>query len=647
MWMQLVLVCLITAALLVLPGALINRLAGLRGPDVVLLAPVVSCAAIGLGAVAAGALGVAWGWAPVAVVVLVLAALAALLRRLLRRWSADSGETRPWAHAPATLLGAAIGGVLFAIDGVRMIGRPDAFSQTFDNIFHLSVVRWILDHHDASSLHMSMTTADGSGTFYPLGWHDVVSLSLRITGGQDVVLATNALILVGLVIVWPWSCLFLARRLGLTGAVAMASCGVLCAAFGAFPAMLIGFGVIYPNFLALAMLPGLIGLGLSVFRLGPATPLPVPPALIVGTLGLVGVGIVHPNVSLTMVAVVGSVLVAVWGLPTVLDRSSGWAGRRRVRLAAVLGWWVVSAALYLVIRPSFAASVWGPERRLIDAVIEAVTLSPMVSTVGVVAAGLALVGWVRSALDRRFWALGGVHLVFVFLWLVAAAKGFGRLRYLLVGPWYNDTYRLAALLPITAVLLALLAVDWLVALASRRRPLAAAGPWLKRLVAATGVALLAFTTHLSGGVNQMVDWVHDHYVLDENSPLVTADEYAVIMAVPTLVPEGEAIVVNPWNGSSLVYPLTGWRTTATHVLYDPSPDQQVINDELDEVATDPEVCRVLADLHSYWVLDFGMNQLINDSRIDYPGWDSVYRAEGFELVMRRGAASLYRVNACG
>lgn len=46
-------------------------------------------------------------------------------------------------------------------------------------------------------------------SFYPTAWHDIVSLALTVTGGQDVVAATNAMILVSGAIIWPAGCLLL------------------------------------------------------------------------------------------------------------------------------------------------------------------------------------------------------------------------------------------------------------------------------------------------------------------------------------------------------------------------------------------------------------------------------------------------------
>ena len=44
----------------------------------------------------------------------------------------------------------------------RGIGWPGALSQTYDAVFHLNAVRWVLDHQDGSSLHLA-AAGRGSG----------------------------------------------------------------------------------------------------------------------------------------------------------------------------------------------------------------------------------------------------------------------------------------------------------------------------------------------------------------------------------------------------------------------------------------------------------------------------------------------------
>ena len=62
---------------------------------------------------------------------------------------------------------------------VRLFRNSGSIIQSFDNVFHLNVVQYILDTHQASSLTVGgLTSGGGPAAFYPAGWHGYVSLVL-------------------------------------------------------------------------------------------------------------------------------------------------------------------------------------------------------------------------------------------------------------------------------------------------------------------------------------------------------------------------------------------------------------------------------------------------------------------------------------
>ena len=71
----------------------------------------------------------------------------------------------------------AIGGLLIALQLGFAIGQPDRISQTLDAAFHLNAVRYILEHGDGSSLHITdLVLPPGRSSFYPAAWHDFIAL---------------------------------------------------------------------------------------------------------------------------------------------------------------------------------------------------------------------------------------------------------------------------------------------------------------------------------------------------------------------------------------------------------------------------------------------------------------------------------------
>ena len=71
---------------------------------------------------------------------------------------------------------------------VAAFGRPESFSQTFDNVFHLNAVRYIQETGSRSSYTVSSMTGGG---FYPSAWHDLVALLANLTGASIPVAVTS------------------------------------------------------------------------------------------------------------------------------------------------------------------------------------------------------------------------------------------------------------------------------------------------------------------------------------------------------------------------------------------------------------------------------------------------------------------------
>ena len=129
--------------------------------------------------------------------------------------------------------------------------------------------------------------------------------------------------------------------------------------------------------------------------------------------------------------------------------------------------------------------------------------------------------------------------------------------------------------------------------------------------------------------------------------MVDDSEYKLIKKVPEIVPAGEKVVVNSWNGSALVYALEGVETTEKHATGAYTDEQRLINEHLDDAEVMPQVCDVLAKEDAKWVLDFSNEPLINDPGLVYPGYDDRDTNPGFEEVAREGDAALYKITACG
>lgn len=532
-----------------------------------------------------------------------------------------------------------------------MLASPTAFSQTYDNLFHLNAIRWIIDHGNASSLAFKMTSGDGPTSFYPTAWHDLVSVSLLSMGSTDVARGNNAAIIVVLALVWPLACLSLVRVMLQPSVTAVLATGVLVASVGAFPYLLLGFGVLYPNFLGLAVLPAVLALALSFVGLGYGERFSLFSTLSIGLVGMAGIALAHPNVALTMVAVVAPVLAVAWSARGVLEVKRGTLGRALLiaRVLTVVALLVVAWVLFQTLHAPYESLWWPVSRSNSDAIGEALLLAPRDTPVPVFTALLAMTGVYAVIRTGRHWWLLGCHLAFVFLWTVVSASTDPIFRNFFGAPWYNDTFRLASLLAITGISLAVVGFEFVLgrALGAMTANGSAEHPqWWASIVVALSVVVLLAATQV-GNKQGMIDWVRGTYLVTPDAALVDTDEYTVLLKVSEIVPPTEVIAVNPWNGSSMAYALTGRPTTFTHVQYAPDPTKEVLTARLSKAATDAEVCKALHTLRVKWVLDFGNTRLINNEQRGFPGFEGLRTSPGFEVRAESGHAALYEITACG
>lgn len=661
MWWSLIPFVVVTAALLLLPGTLVNLTAGLRGWSALGFAPMVSAAVIASGAIVAQFLGAPWGPVPIVFATLGFVGLAALVRLLARRWRpalrvggvrSSSGASGAGLRVPRsapvwTLGGWAIAAVLMTRNFVGLTGSPQNFSQTFDNLFHLNAVRWIAEHRLGSALDMRMVTGEAPAGFYPTAWHDIASATLLTLGSTDAVRATAALALTATAVVWPLSCLLLVRRFITPTPVNQLATGVLAIAFPAFPYLLLGFGVLYPNLLGMSMLPAMTALAMQILGLGPDEPAAAGGRWVSAGIGLVGLALAHPNVAFTLVDVIGVILIVCWAVPTIVRAigSRDWTALARFRALVLVGWLIGAAVALKVVRPPITAGRQHNWRTVPGAIAEFLSVSPMAATVVAASALLALLGIVVQQARRRY-LLVLLHAGVGFLWLIGAAAPEGVFRDLIVGPWFADSYRLASLLPLTAVPLAVVGVDFLAGLVGSRRP--ADATWRRPVLALGIAALLIIATQFGSGRGQVIAWAHASYgpFGDPGGTLVSADEYALITRLPQHVPPDDVVAVNPWNGSSMAYAIVGVHTNHTHALYMPTADDILINDQLNQLSVRPEVCAAVRAEGIGWVLDFWNEPFLHGYEKNYPGLADLAQSPGFEVVDRQGAAVLYRITGC-
>ena len=634
----------VTLLLLLVPGAVVVLAAGARTVVAVALAPVLSVALVSVSAVVAQLGGLSWG-APVVAACTVLTALATWVTTiLLRRRPTRPDDVEPdgWRPLVAGLLGSALGAVAIGLGLARGIGPADRWPQTFDAVFHLSAIDHVVRTADGSSLTLgTLVVPDRTRSFYPGAWHDLAAL-VATTTGASAPLAANAVAVVGAAVVWPLGCVALTRVAVGPVPATLAAAGVLAAGITASPVLLTGYGTLWPNALATAMLPACLALFADLCGLGPVRACPRPVGWLLLAAAVVGLGLAHPNAVVALLVVGSAALVVGW-----------WGRPRRQRLASVA---LAGAVVWLVLwSPAFdtqRGTSWPARQRLAQAVGEWLALAPQRVPLAVLLAGLTLLGCVVAALRPGLRWLLAVHLSAGTLFVLVAGSD-GRLSRLVSGAWWDDPNRLAALVGVAGVPLAAVGLDTLVRWGLARWSAVRAGPQQgsqlgadaarpTSVVVVTGVvvALALVAGWQTADTARVIGWAY------RSESMLTAQESAFIARLDATVPEGERVAGNPWDGAALTGALAGREAAFPHLVGRWGADREVLATSLATAATTPAVCAALTRLRVRYVVVGPPTFWAGDSRRGaYPGLQ-VEGHPGFTEVGRAGRVSLWRVPAC-
>ncbi|GAP54166.1 conserved hypothetical protein, partial [Arthrobacter sp. Hiyo6] len=294
--------------------------------------------------------------------------------------------------------------------------------------------------------------------------------------------------------------------------------------------------------------------------------------------------------------------------------------------------------------------------------------APMGTTTAWVLAVLTVIGlYVIARTLRRTWWILGMYLVGALFYMVVSSWPPGTFRTMLTGVWYNDSFRLAALLPVVTLPIAVFGAEWLVwrlrALLeylatltpeqARSLPSSMAGlarlrlPAPARVVSVWVVIALLGVAAQGGTLSQVQQRLQSIFAVSKTSDLVDEDELKVLQQVDGKVPQGGVVVGNPLTGASLVYALAGRQALAPHIFGERTEMEQLLLDHWDEAAYNKDVCPAIRKLNAYWALDFGTKTVI-PTEDPFPGLADLAAgtAPDIEVLATSNKARLVRTTAC-
>jgi hypothetical protein len=635
-WLLQLPVLAVAVAVVFVPGLLALRFAGLRGLALLAAAPLFTVAATAVIALVLGLVGVPWSvpsWAAAMTVLILVSAV-------LGRWAGgrlvpEPVTTQRWLLPAAVVMGVA----LSAWRIVAYVQDPSGISQTNDAVFHMNAVRYVLETTDASSLHVNSVI--GGRSFYPAAWHGLVSL-IVLAAGTDITIAANMFTVVIAAVIWPLGIAWLTRAITRSSLVA-GYAAILAGALQTFPLLMFQWGVLFPNALSTAMIPAAVAVVVTTGQWSGATHrtahrVRLALLILIAASALV---LAQPAGILPWLAIS-----AVWGSWQLWERRSAW-GQARV-IAAEAGLWAVVIAIWLYLAQGTSGSHWAPFRGKSQALADVLLNGHVMIPYAYGISTLMLVGVFFAARSRELrWFVVSWTGISV-LYLLVASVGSPLVRVGLLGAWYADPYRIAALAPLVVVPLAAVGADALTrAISSRVRGWDGRSRAVFGLVAVTlfMIVLIPVRSVAMPAVTQGTYDRESRYVAAEDAYL-DPDERELLETLDQHVPAGARVIANPSTGSGFGYFLSGrdvyprtwaaprteaWATLAAH---------------LRDAGADPNVCAALAEYGSpQYVLDFGEGER-GPGRYVMPGMTDFVGQPGFELVETVNDVSLWRITAC-
>jgi hypothetical protein len=642
------LVPVVSALVLCVPGLVLGLVAGLRPATAVTLSPL---GTYGLTTVAATvATYASISWSPVTLVLATLLGTLAIAgvrlatgRRLpwrdrLRVVAPDRpAKIGDWA-VPAGVVG---GGVLSAGVLLAGFGRLGAPNQDWDYMFHANAVRLIADSGDVAPEALrqvnSWETAD---FYYPNSFHAVAAVGRDLSGGTVFEALNSQALLVCLVTGAGLAALLL--HMGAPRTVAAAT-PVLLAGFASFPYDLLWRGPLLPYAAGIAVVPAFVLLvDLILTRREPAL-------LLLGGLAAAGLLGLHPSIALSSALFLVVHLALRWVSP-------GRAPGRDLLLLAVTG--VVAlllafpAVLGAVRSNDSAAQDWPAVESPGQAFGDLLLLNHGSAAPQYWLAGLVLVGILAAPRSRYMWAwLGGTAIVAV-LFIMSAAFDNPTVA-TLTAPWWNDRWRFAGLAvlglaPLAASGLHVLAVhvaDLLVRLRQRK-----SGRNLRRVsrpvTVGTAAALgLLLVGALSQGLYAPTNEERMTAAYGHEGTLSRSEVGAMRWLADRST--GGTVMNDSNDGSAYLSAVAGLRPLFGHVVNPSSipymgPTQQALLERFNCLDRDADVREAVEDLNIRYV--FVSVGYVRDGFTRVPGLLGLADSPSLDLVYDQDGTQIYEVD---
>lgn len=559
----------------------------------------------------------------------------------------------PWTYVALYLLiGILVCGFVFVLP----LDGAESFSDSYDNAFHLSVVKSFYDSKTASTLHVSaFPDKIYKAAFYPAAWH-VLTTGVACITNVKVALAANAVNAVICAIVVPLGWLGLLssifkseRKIVLIGSFA-------CIAFNAFPWGFLIWGQILPNLLAFALIPAGVAIFSELIGCNASSKVKL---ILLAIFVFSSIAFAQPNGVFTLGIAILPMLTK-WVMSFVDFHAQ--SNQHLKKLVAVTVFYVFVAAIWYACykAPFMQATVqyeWETDNTLSDAMLNGLGFSfgPIQEPQYFLAA-LVIVGIVVALLRRDYLGKALVTLFFAASLLqVIAATNYGVVKHMLTGFWYTDYYRVGAMQVMAAIPLVCLGIKQILEVLSNL----IRNTYFKAACVFVCIVAFGFIVYRSSGA---FGYTRSQIAREYNYNCdfgLDSEEKTFIEEVKEIV--GDSAVLNmPFDGSRFLYATYDlnvlYRTSnlgsMSIVLDEPLEDSALIPMHLKDIATDTEVAELVNELDAKYVLlldaswpsEGSVDSILYDSDL-WIGIQGINEdTRGFELVLEQGDMRLYWIN---
>lgn len=638
------------------------------------LAPAAGGVLAAVGTMACYFVGISWNHLSAALLAAVTIGVCALIGKLINAPLEPAGRTPNFLKllvaAGLSCTALIIGWVMF--DAMNSLDRV---SQAWDPTYHVNVLQWIKDNGQASPWSIWPIFGGAPPSFYPSGWHAMVSL---VPG--DVVVAGNLACMVVSCLVWPTSLCLLARALFPRQPVVWILTPLLASSMLAFPFIQLSRSGQWPNSFATALLPAVLALGIEMqyrsqmawtadselegrhmlrrtvaSRRGTLARLA---ALLIATAGVIWI---HPSSLFALVAL-GGIYMARF---VVLWCRGIWMRNRTLGIGVTAGLiMAMTAGAYVLARSDVLAGVMSYPRPPSSGWAEALAWvffdlprqpDSAVSTpasYSIIVGILMIAGALLACLVPR--ARPAVAGMAAALLLFILAAGPERPFRWLSGFWYKDPPRLLPLVLIFGCVFAAFALTQAcrTLLVAVRPPLQHREGLRHSLCIGVAVAVLTAVFATSSGFRYdvRVAAAAEPYLVTPHPPGrgLMYDEQEFIKSLKPLLPQDAVVIGDPFNGLPYLYSLTGHEVVFFQMVSNAgSTDKHYLRHHFHEINENPRVCAALQRIgatHLYDDRPVRAHQQNDDRR--WTGFQDIDISTGFREIASHGTAALYEITAC-